>query len=37
MAEKKKKKPKEMFSILSHEENVSKDNPEILPHTNQNG
>jgi hypothetical protein len=29
--------PKEMFNILSHEENANQNNPEIPPHTSQNG
>ena len=28
---------KEMFNILSHQENVNQNNPEIPPYTNQNG
>jgi hypothetical protein len=31
------KSPKEMFNILSHQENANQNNPEILPHTSQNG
>jgi hypothetical protein len=29
--------PKEMFNILNHQENANQNNPEILPHTSQNG
>ena len=29
--------PKEMFNILSHQENENQNNPEIPPHTSQNG
>jgi len=29
--------PKEMFNILSHQGNASQNNPEIPPHTSQNG
>ena len=29
--------PKEMFNILSHQGNANQDDPEILPHTSQNG
>jgi hypothetical protein len=28
---------KEMFQILSHQRNANQNNPEIPPHTNQNG
>jgi hypothetical protein len=28
---------KEMFNILSHQENANQNNPEIPPYTNQNG
>ena len=29
--------PKEKFNILSHQGNSNQNNPEILPHTSQNG
>ena len=29
--------PKEMFNIISHQENANQNNPEISPHTGQNG
>jgi hypothetical protein len=29
--------PKEMFNILSHQENANQNDPEIPPHTSQNG
>jgi hypothetical protein len=29
--------PKEMFNIISYQGKVNKNNPEILPHTSQNG
>ena len=29
--------PKENFNILSHQGNTNQNNPEILPHTSQNG
>ena len=29
--------PKEMFNILSHKGNANQNNPEIPPHTRQNG
>jgi hypothetical protein len=35
MAEKKKKK--KMFNILNHQGNANQNNPEIPPHTSQNG
>ena len=28
---------KEIFNIFSHQENANKNNPEIPPHTSQNG
>jgi hypothetical protein len=28
---------KKMFNILNHQENANQNNPEILPHTSQNG
>jgi hypothetical protein len=28
---------KKMFSILNHQGNANQNNPEILPHTSQNG
>jgi hypothetical protein len=28
---------KEMFNILSHQGNANQNNPEIPPHTSQNG
>jgi hypothetical protein len=33
----KKKKKKEMFIIFSCQENANQNNPEISPHTSQNG
>jgi len=29
--------PREMFNILSHQENANQYDPEIPPYTNQNG
>jgi hypothetical protein len=29
--------PKAMFNILSHQENANQNNPDIPPHTSQNG
>jgi hypothetical protein len=29
--------PKEIFNILSHQGNANQNNPEIPPHTSQNG
>ena len=29
--------PKEMFNIFNHQENANQNNPEIPPHTSQNG
>jgi hypothetical protein len=29
--------PKEMFKVLSDQNNANQNNPEILPYTNQNG
>jgi hypothetical protein len=29
--------PKEMFNILSHQGKANENNPEIPPHTSQNG
>jgi hypothetical protein len=29
--------PKDMFKILNHQGNANQNNPEIPPHTNQNG
>jgi hypothetical protein len=29
--------PKQMFNILSHQGNANQNNPEISPHTSQNG
>jgi hypothetical protein len=29
--------PKKMFKVLNHQENANQNNPEILPHTSQNG
>jgi hypothetical protein len=29
--------PKEMFNILSHQGNANQNDPEIPPHSNQNG
>jgi len=31
------KAPKEMLNILSHKGNANQNNPEISPHTSQNG
>jgi hypothetical protein len=31
------KAPKEMFNILSHQENANQNNPAIPSHTRQNG
>jgi hypothetical protein len=28
---------KKMFNILNHQGNANQNNPEILPHTSQNG
>jgi hypothetical protein len=28
---------KKLFNILSHQENENQNNPDILPHTSQNG
>ena len=28
---------KEMFKVLSHQRNANQNDPETLPHTNQNG
>ena len=29
--------PKGMFNIINHKGNAKQNNPEILPHTSQNG
>jgi hypothetical protein len=29
--------PEKMFNILNHQRNANQNNPEILPHTSQNG
>jgi len=29
--------PKEMFNIFSHKGNANQNNPEISPHTSENG
>ena len=29
--------PEKMFNILNHQGNANQNNPEILPHTSQNG
>jgi hypothetical protein len=31
------KQPEKMFSILNYQGNANQNNPEILPHTSQNG
>jgi len=31
------KAPKEMFNIFSHKGNANQNNPEISPHTSENG